>query len=122
MHAEDIQKRFANRQVTTGQIVMFGLTGGVIPCPASITVLLICLRLKQYAMGVAVVLCFSIGLAVTMVTVGAAAALSVNHVSKRWSGFGSLARQAPYFSSILIICVGLYTGYLGWSQLGLPHG
>ena len=121
MHAQAIQKRFANRQVTTGQIVMFGLTGGLIPCPASITVLLICLQLKQYAMGVALVLCFSIGLAVTMVTVGAAAALSVNHVSQRWNGFGSLARQAPYFSSILIICVGLYTGYLGWSQLGLPH-
>ena len=120
-HAGDIRKRFANRQVTTGQIVMFGLTGGLIPCPASITVLLLCLQLKQFTMGAVLVASFSIGLAITMVGVGAAAALSVDHVSKHWSGFGSFARQAPYLSSILIICVGLYTGYLGWSQLGLPH-
>lgn len=27
-HANDIRKRFTNREVTTGQIIMFGLTGG----------------------------------------------------------------------------------------------
>jgi nickel/cobalt exporter len=32
-HAEDIRQRFAGRPVTTGQIVIFGLTGGLIPCP-----------------------------------------------------------------------------------------
>ena len=120
-HAVDIQKRFANRKVTTAQIVMFGLTGGLIPCPASISVLLLCLQLKQFVLGAALVLCFSIGLAITMVTVGAAAALSVNHVSKRWSGFSDFARRAPYVSSVLIICVGLYTGYVGWAQLA-AHG
>lgn len=116
-HAESIKRRFANRHVTTGQIVMFGLTGGLIPCPASITILLICLQLKEFTLGAALVLCFSIGLAVTMVSVGAAAALSVHHISKRWAGFGEVARRAPYLSGALIIAVGLYTGYLGWAQL-----
>ena len=113
--------RFADQHVTTGQIVMFGLTGGLVPCPASITVLLLCLQLKQFTLGMALVLCFSIGLALTMVTVGAAAALSVQHVSKRWSGFGELAARAPYFSSVLIILVGLYTGYLGLHGLGFSQ-
>lgn len=120
-HAEDIRRRFANQHVTTGQIVMFGLTGGLIPCPASITVLLLCLQLKKFTLGVTLVLCFSIGLAVTMVAVGAAAAVSVRHASKRWSGFGELARRAPYFSSVLIIMVGLYTAYLGVRGLGMTH-
>jgi nickel/cobalt exporter len=120
-HAEDIRRRFANQHVTTGQIVMFGLTGGLIPCPASITILLICLQLKQFTLGAALVICFSIGLAVTMVSVGAAAALSVQHISKRWSGFGEVARRAPYLSGALIIAVGLYTGYLGWAQLFQHH-
>ena len=120
-HAEDIRRRFVNRHVTTGQIVMFGFTGGLIPCPASITILLICLQLKQFTLGAALVLCFSVGLAVTMVSVGAAAALSVHHVSKRWSGFGEIARRAPYLSGALIIAVGLYTGYLGWAQLAQNH-
>jgi nickel/cobalt transporter (NicO) family protein len=74
-HAEQIRRRFANQHVTTDQIVMFGLTGGLIPCPASITVLLLCLQLKKFTLGAALVLCFSIGLAITMVSVGAAAAL-----------------------------------------------
>lgn len=112
-HANDIKQRFANREVTTGQIIVFGLTGGLIPCPASITVLLLCLQLKQFTLGAALVVCFSIGLAITMVASGAMAALSVKHVSKRWSGFGEFARKAPYFSSGLITLVGLYVGYQG---------
>ena len=36
-HAADIRKRFVGRTVTTPQIVLFGLTGGLIPCPAAIT-------------------------------------------------------------------------------------
>jgi nickel/cobalt exporter len=116
-HADDIRRRFADRNVTTAQIVMFGLTGGLIPCPAAITVLLLCLQLKQFTLGVALVLCFSIGLALTMVTAGVIAALSVRHVSQRWSGFATLARRAPYFSGALIVLVGLYVGYQGLHAL-----
>ncbi|MBO9535420.1 nickel/cobalt efflux protein RcnA [Herbaspirillum sp.] len=116
-HANDIRRRFANRNVSTGQIVVFGLTGGLIPCPASITVLLLCLQLKKISLGAALVLCFSIGLALTMVASGALAALSVKHVSRRWSGFGEFARKAPYFSGVLIVLVGLYVGYQGITAL-----
>ncbi|MGB4911649.1 MAG: nickel/cobalt efflux protein RcnA, partial [Candidatus Dechloromonas phosphoritropha] len=55
----------------------------------------------------------SIGLALTMVASGALAALSVKHVSTRWSGFGEFARKAPYFSGTRILLVGLYVGYQG---------
>ena len=116
-HASEIQRRFANRSVTTGQIVMFGLTGGLIPCPAAITVLLLCLQLKEISLGVVLVLCFSIGLALTMVTAGVLAALSVRHVAGRWSGFAAFARRAPYASGVLIVLVGLYTGFQGWFGL-----
>jgi nickel/cobalt transporter (NicO) family protein len=118
-HAEDIRRRFAGRSVTTGQIVLFGLTGGLIPCPAAITVLLLCIQLKQFSLGFALVVCFSIGLALTMVSAGVLAALSVRHVAARWSGFGTFARQAPYASAALIVLIGLYTGWLGWQ--GIQH-
>jgi len=118
-HANDIKQRFASRDITTGQIVMFGLTGGLVPCPASITVLLLCLQLKHISLGAVLVLCFSIGLALTMVASGTVAALSVRQASKHWNGFGTLARRAPYVSSALIILVGLYTGYLGWRGLAV---
>ena len=116
-HAEAIRRRFANRHVTTGQIVVFGLTGGLIPCPAAITVLLLCLQLKEFTLGVALVLCFSIGLALTMVAAGVVAALSVRHASRRWAGFGAFAQRAPYVSGAVIIGVGLYVGYEGLHAL-----
>jgi nickel/cobalt exporter len=116
-HANDIRRRFANREVTTGQIVMFGLTGGLIPCPASITVLLLCLQLKKFALGATLVLCFGVGLALTMVSSGAIAALGVKHASKRFSGFGELACKAPYFSAAVIVLVGCYVGYQGLHAL-----
>ncbi len=119
-HARDIEQRFAGRPVTNGQIVMFGLTGGLIPCPAAITVLLLCLQLKQFTLGVTLVLCFSIGLAITMVAAGTIAALGVRHVSGRWSGFDAFARLAPLVSSGLIALMGLYLGWLGWAALTIP--
>lgn len=113
-HVSDIEKRFANRKVTTGQIVLFGLTGGLIPCPAAITVLLLCIQVKAFSLGALLVLCFSIGLALTLVTVGVGAALSLKHATKRWSGLNTFAHRAPYFSSALIAAVGLYMGLHGW--------
>ncbi|PGH56854.1 nickel/cobalt efflux protein RcnA [Azospirillum palustre] len=118
-HARDIQHRFAGRQVTTGQIILFGLTGGLIPCPAAITVLLLCLQLKEVTLGAALVVCFSIGLALTLVAAGAIAALGMRHAERRWSGaFSSFARRAPYLSSAVIILVGLYVGIHALQGLG----
>lgn len=119
-HANDIRRRFASREVSTTQIILFGLTGGLIPCPGAITVLLLCLQLKQLALGAVLVLCFSIGLAITMVTSGVLAALSLRHVSKRWSGFGELVRKAPYLSGGLIFAVGFYVAVQGWLALPRP--
>lgn len=120
-HADDIAQRFgtAGSEVTTGQIVVFGLTGGLIPCPASITVLLLCLQLKEVALGATLVLGFSVGLALTMVASGALAALSVRHATRRWSGFGRWADKAPYLSGSLMLMVAVVLAWEGWQGLAL---
>ena len=116
-HAADIRKRFGGRSVTTLQIVLFGLTGGLIPCPAAITVLLLCLQLKQFSLGFVLVLSFGIGLAITMVSAGVLAALSLRHVERHWRGFSRYAHRAPYVSAVLIVFVGFYTGWTGLHEL-----
>lgn len=116
-HAEEINRRFNGQRVTTGQIVLFGLTGGLIPCPASITVLLICLQLKKVSLGATLVLSFSVGLALTLVASGAIAALSLKHVANRWPGLNDLSRKAPWISGALIIVVGCYMLLHGWLNL-----
>lgn len=121
-HAEDIARRFGSKHVTTPQIVMFGITGGLMPCPAAFTILLVCLQLKKVALGFAIVGAFSFGLALTMVTVGAAAAWSVQHAQKRFSGFGEWMRKAPYVSCVLLTVLAGYMAWAGWHGLVYGHG
>jgi nickel/cobalt transporter (NicO) family protein len=116
-HATELQKRFANRQVTNGQLVLFGLTGGLLPCPSAFAVLLVCMQVKRFALGFAIVLAFSLGLAITLVTVGSLAALSVRHATKRFKGFEQLARKMPYVSSGVMACIGLLVGIQGIRHL-----
>ncbi len=120
-HANDIRRRFSDQKVTNWLIVLFGITGGLLPCPAAITVLLICLQLKEIPLGAVMVLCFSIGLAITLVTVGAIAAIGSRQATKRFPWLSVIAARAPYFSGVLIILVGLYVGYSGYVGLTVGH-
>jgi nickel/cobalt transporter (NicO) family protein len=116
-HAADVEKRFAGRAVTNGQIALFGLTGGLLPCPAAFTIVLVCLQLKRFALGIFMVLAFSAGLAFTLVATGALAAWSLRHAERRFTGFGKIARKLPYLSSALLALVALYIGLQGWWHL-----
>jgi len=106
-HAEEVRKQLMNQKVTTGQIILFGLTGGLSPCPSAFAILLLCLQLKKVVLGLWLVLGFSIGLAITLVGVGVIAAVSVKHASKRFKNFGEWARKAPYLSAFFLIFIGL---------------
>ena len=118
-HAEDIKRRFAGRNVSTGQIALFGLTGGLVPCPASVTILMICLHLKRFSLGFALVASFSLGLAISLVSVGVIAAWGARHVGKRLGKgkFGDIARKMPYFSSALMGLVGALMGIQALLQI-----
>ncbi len=118
-HAQDIQRRFSGQKVTPWQIALFGLTGGLIPCPASVTILMICLHLKQFALGAAMVASFSFGLALALVSVGVVAAWGVQHVGERLGQgrLSAMARKMPYLSSGLMALVGLFMGLQGLTRL-----
>jgi nickel/cobalt exporter len=117
-HAEDIKRRFEGQKVTTGQIAMFGLTGGLVPCPASVTILMICLHLKKFSLGAVMVASFSLGLAISMVSVGVIAAWGAQQVGKRFDNgrFSDLARKMPYFSSGLMALVATLMGIQALKQ------
>lgn len=115
-HANEIKTKFENKEVTNSQILLFGLTGGLIPCPATITVLLLCLQLKKITLGATLVFGFSIGLAITLVTTGVISAISIKYMSNKFTGFGDFVRKLPYISSAIILCIGLYIGYNGFSH------
>jgi nickel/cobalt transporter (NicO) family protein len=53
------------------------------------------------------------------VAAGIVAAVGTRHASRRWPGLGDLARRAPYLSGIVMIGVGLYVGWEGWTSVSV---
>ncbi|WP_375174961.1 nickel/cobalt efflux transporter [Pseudooceanicola sp.] len=120
-HAAEIRQRLASGRTGTWQTVLFGLSGGLIPCPAAITVFILCLHLGKLTLGITLVSAFSIGLAATLVAVGVIAAYGLKAVSARTSRFDAIMNAAPWISAALIACIGLLIIWSGLSHLAQPH-
>lgn len=91
---------------SAGQVIAFGAAGGMIPCPASVTVMLLALSTGKTVLGVTAVLCFSLGLAAALVGVGLVVVAGISQLTKggRFSWF---SRQAPLISAGLVITTGV---------------
>jgi nickel/cobalt transporter (NicO) family protein len=105
--------------VTSGQIIWFGFTGGLMPCPSAIAVLLICVQLKAFALGVAIVAAFSLGIGLTLVAIGLAVVWSTSRFTKTWPGFERAAQRLPYLSAGLVLIVGSVMTVAGLNAAGI---
>jgi ABC-type nickel/cobalt efflux system permease component RcnA len=117
-HAEQIERQFSSGRASTGQVVWFGLTGGLVPCPAAVTILILCLHLQQFWLGAGIVGAFSVGLALTLIAIGVAAAWGVAVSRRRSSRFEGLFAAAPYISVLLIATLGIIMLVSGFHHLG----
>ena len=104
--------------VGIGWIIWFGFTVGLMPCPAVLAVLLICLQLMACALGMAMVAAFSLGIAATMIALGVIAALSLKAISRRAS-LGRWIEKLPHVSAPLIFTPGTVISDRGLATLGL---
>jgi nickel/cobalt transporter (NicO) family protein len=98
---------------TASDIVWFGFTGGLLPCPAAIAVLLVCIQIKQFALGVAMVAAFSVGLALTLVGIGMAASLASKKASTAWPWLDRIAQRLPHLSAGIVLILGLVMTVFG---------
>ena len=87
------------------QILLFGAAGGMIPCPASITVMLLALSVGKLGFGMLAVLGFSLGLAITLVGIGLAVVMGLGKLQGT-SRFAWVSRQAPVLSAFVVILSG----------------
>lgn len=117
-HAAELRVRLASGRTGNWQTILFGLTGGLIPCPAAITVLIVCLHLGSVWLGVGLVSGFSLGLGVTLVTVGMVAAWGTRAVARRSAAFDRWTKRVPLLSSLLIGCVGIAMMAGGMASIG----
>ncbi len=106
-HAATIpQYAKAGQRPTLAQIVMFGAAGGMIPCPASITVMLLALSVGKFGFGMLAVAGFSLGLAITLVGIGLAVVMGVSKI-QGISRFAWVSKQAPVISAFVVILSGV---------------
>jgi nickel/cobalt transporter (NicO) family protein len=107
------QQRQAKNVASSADIVWFGFSGGLLPCPAAIAVLLVCIQLKQFALGIAMVAAFSIGLAATLVAIGLAASWASRKASTTWPWLNRVAQRLPYLSAGIVLILGLVMTAIG---------
>jgi nickel/cobalt exporter len=91
---------------TIGQMLTFGAAGGLVPCPAAVTVMLLAISVNRTGNGLVMVLGFSIGLAITLVGIGLAVVIGLNALGSR-GRFGWLSRRAPLISAAVVVLSGL---------------
>lgn len=118
-HEREIAQRFAGRQVGNGAIAWFGLTAGLMPCPSAVAVLLICLQTRAFTLGFGMVAGFSLGLAITLISVGVLAAWGTRKASEGWAGFAGWAERLPYLSAALVGLIGVVVTIRGLLATGL---
>ena len=88
-----------------GGLIALGASGGLVPCPSALVLLLTAISLGHAAAGLLLLVSFSLGLAIVLIAIGAAV-LYARHLLP--SGDHSLAvRWLPIASAIVIICAGL---------------
>lgn len=106
MGEHEINARYAGRQIKPWEVMWFGFTGGLLPCPSAIAVLLVALQMKAYALGVAMVAAFSVGLAATLVAVGLVAVWGARRLSGV-SAFSRWSRSLPLLSFAVVMIMGI---------------
>ena len=87
-------------------LLAVGISGGLLPCPTALVVLLAAVSLHRVGYGLVLILAFSIGLAGAMTAVGLAA-VSARRFLRTKSFDGRIVRALPAVSALLILVIGL---------------
>jgi nickel/cobalt transporter (NicO) family protein len=108
-------------EITMGSLIALGASGGLVPCPSALVLLLSSIALGHIGAGLILLVAFSFGLAGVLMAIGMLVLYAKNWLpdpqkSSRHPAF----RLVPVLSAFVIFCVGLLmTGVsLGWVHAG----
>jgi nickel/cobalt exporter len=96
-HHHDLSRR---------SLVAVGVSGGLLPCPSALVVLLAAISLHRVAFGMLLVVAFSAGLALTITGIGLVAVLA-RSAFRRLSFEGPLVSLLPAASALVILAAGV---------------
>ena len=87
-------------------LVAVGISGGLLPCPSALVVLLAAISLHRVAFGMLLIVAFSFGLALTITGIGLLAVLA-KRAFGRFDLNGGLIRFLPAVSALIIVLAGV---------------
>ncbi len=93
---------------TYRSILWLGVSGGIVPCPAALIVLLAAIHIGRLPLGLLLILSFSVGLAAVLVLVGIAVVRASGAVRRRFGARSRALLLLPVVSSVLITVLGLF--------------
>lgn len=104
-------------EVTMKSLIALGASGGMVPCPSALVLLLISISLGHVGLGLLLLVSFSLGLAGVLMAIG-----MLVIYAKQWlpdpvkTSKHPAFRLIPVLSAFVIVCIGLVmTGVsLGW--------
>lgn len=98
-----------------------GASGGLVPCPAAMVLLLSAVAIGRIGLGLVLLIAFSLGLAVVLMAIGMLVIYAKNWLpeSAKNSQHPWL-RFAPVASAILILCVGMLMTAASLRWIPLP--
>jgi nickel/cobalt transporter (NicO) family protein len=69
-HHHDYDEVLTDKGVKFGSLLALGISGGIVPCPGALVVLLSAIALHRVGFGLALILAFSMGLAAVLIGIG----------------------------------------------------
>jgi nickel/cobalt transporter (NicO) family protein len=99
--------------VTWKSLLALGVSGGLLPCPSALVVLLSAIALHRVAFGLLLIVAFSLGLAAVLVGIGLLLVYA-RGLFERVGSAGPLARAgfaarlAPAASALVIVLAGVF--------------
>jgi len=106
-----------DRAPTLGNLIALGVSGGLLPCPSALVVMLGAIALGRIAFGLALVVAFSIGLAAVLSAIGLVLVYA-RGLFERLPLDGRFARFAPVASAAIISLAGIALLVEALSQIG----
>jgi len=97
----------ASNEVSLTQLLTLGITGGIVPCPAALVVLLSAFSLHRVGLGLFLIVAFSFGLAAVLIAIGLSMVYARNFIARWMSDGPVLKRWLPIASAGFMLILGL---------------
>lgn len=97
--------------VTWKSLLALGISGGLLPCPSALILMLSAINLNRVGYGLLLTLAFSFGLAATLMCVGLAFLYLGKLLDRPSLGKSPIVKALPVFSAFIIVCVGAVICY-----------